>query len=67
MIEQAVITFATSYIQGATGFGFAIVAMMFLPNLLLYTEANVLSSILRALSALFVAILMFRKVHWKNI
>lgn len=66
-ILLAAVTFAASYIQGATGFGFGIFAMIFLPNLLLYTEANVLSSILSALSALFVAILMFRKIHWKNI
>ena len=63
----ALVTFAASYIQGATGFGFGIFAMIFLPRLLLYTEANVLSSMLGALSALFVAIMMFRKIHWKNI
>lgn len=66
-ILVAVVTFVASYIQGATGFGFGIFAMIFLPQLLLYTEANVLSSMLSALSSLFVAILMFRKIHWKNI
>ena len=66
-ILVAAVTFAASYIQGATGFGFGIFAMIFLPKLLIYTEANVISSILSALSALFVAILMFRKIHWKNI
>ena len=66
-ILVAAVTFAASYIQGAIGFGFGIFAMIFLPSLLSYTEANVLSSILSALSALFVAILMFRKIHWKNI
>jgi uncharacterized membrane protein YfcA len=66
-ILVAVVTLAASYIQGATGFGFGIFAMIFLPKLLLYTEANILSSILSALSALFVAVLMFRKIHWKNI
>ena len=63
----AAVTFAASYIQGATGFGFGIFAMIFLPHLLLYTEANVLSSILSALTSLFSAILVFRKIHWKNI
>ncbi len=63
----AVITLLGSYIQGATGFGFGIFAMIFLPRLLVYTEANVLSSILSSLSSLFVAALMFRKIHWKNI
>jgi len=62
----AAVTFAASCIQGATGFGFGIFAMIFLPNLLLYTEANVISSILSSLSSLFVAVLMFRKIHWKN-
>lgn len=63
----ALVTFAGSYIQGATGFGFGIFAMIFLPSLLQYTEANVLSSMLSAFSALFVSILMFRKIHWKNL
>ena len=62
----ALVTFVGSYIQGATGFGFGIFAMIFLPKLLQYTEANVLSSMLSALSALFVSILMFRKINWKN-
>lgn len=62
----AAITLAASYIQGATGFGFGIFAMILLPSILAYTEANVLSSILSSLSSLFVAILMFRKIHWRN-
>ena len=62
----ASITLAASYIQGATGFGFGIFAMILLPSILAYTEANVLSSILSSLSSLFVAILMFRKIHWRN-
>ena len=66
-ILVATVTFAASYIQGATGFGFGIFAMIFLPHLLLYTEANVISTILSSLSSLFVAILMFRKIHWRNI
>lgn len=66
-ILVATVTFVASYIQGATGFGFGIFSMIFLPQLLLYTEANVLSSMLSALSSLFVAILMFRRIHWKNI
>ncbi len=67
LLLVAVVTFAASYVQGATGFGFGILAMIFLPSLLLYTEANVLSSVLSALSALFVAVLTFRKIHWKNL
>ena len=67
LILVAAVTFAASYIQGATGFGFGIFSMIFLPHLLLYTEANVLSSILSALTALVAAVLTFRKIHWKNI
>lgn len=63
----AIITLIASYIQGATGFGFGIFAMIFLPRILAYTEANVFSSILSSLSSLFIAILMLRKIHWKNI
>lgn len=62
----AVITLVASYIQGTTGFGFGIFAMIFLPRILAYTEANVLSTILSSLSSLLVAFLMFRKIHWKN-
>ena len=47
----ALVTFVGSYIQGATGFGFGIFAMIFLPKLLQYTEANVLSSMLSACGA----------------
>ena len=54
----AIITLIASYIQGATGFGFGIFAMIFLPRILAYTEANVFSSILSSLSSLFIAILM---------
>lgn len=63
----AIITLIASYIQGATGFGFGIFAMIFLPRILAYTEANVFSSILSSLSSLFIAILMLHKIHWKNI
>ena len=38
----ALITFGGAYIQSVTGFGFGIFAMIFLPKLLVYTEANVL-------------------------
>ena len=38
------ITLLSSTVQSVTGFGFGIVAMIFLPSILLYTEANVLST-----------------------
>ena len=63
----ALITLGASYIQSVSGFGFGIFAMIFLPNILLYTEANVLSSMISSLTSISVAICMRRKIHWKNI
>ncbi len=62
----AAVTLGASYIQSVTGFGFGIFAMMFLPHLLLYTESNILSSILSAFTSITVAIALFRKINWKN-
>ena len=61
------VTLCASYIQSVTGFGFGIFAMMFLPSLMLYTEANVLSSTLSLFTSLSIAWLMRRQIHWKNI
>lgn len=61
------ITFGGSYIQGVTGFGFGIFAMIFLPSILLFTEANLLSSILSSVTAVLVAVAMYRKINWKNL
>ena len=62
-----IITVFASYIQSVTGFGSGIFAMIFLPSVLLYTEANVLSSILSMLISGIVMLVTFRKVHWKNL
>jgi uncharacterized membrane protein YfcA len=62
-----VIAMCGSFIQSVTGFGFGIFAMMFLPHLLMFTEANMTSSILGALTSIFVLITMIRYVDWKNI
>ena len=63
----ALVSLGASCTQSVTGFGYGIVAMIFLPSLLLYTEANLLSSILSTLTSLFSMILTFRKVNWKNL
>ena len=63
----AVVALGASYIQSVTGFGFGIFAMIFLPHLLLQTEANVLSTMLSMLTSLFTALLLFRRIHWKNL
>ena len=63
----ALVALGAGYTQSVTGFGFGIFAMIFLPSLLLYTEANVLSSILSALTSLTVLIVMRKKVSWKNL
>jgi len=60
-------TLVGSYVQSVTGFGFGIVAMMFLPHLLAFTEANVLSSILGCFTSVMVILSMYRQVNWKNI
>ena len=61
------VALAAGYTQGVTGFGFGIVAMIFLPSLMLYTEANLLSSILGASTALVLAITLYKRINWKNL
>ena len=63
----ALITLGASYIQSVSGFGFGIFAMIFLPHLLLYTEANVLSSLLITLTSIGICLFTFRKVNFKNL
>ena len=67
LIFVAVITLCASFIQSVTGFGFGIFAMMFLPSVLLYTEANVLSTILSTLTSVSVIAIMWRKLNVKNL
>ncbi len=61
------VTLAASYFQSVTGFGFGILAMIFLPSLLAYSEANVLSSILSSLVSLITVLPMFGLVSRKNL
>ena len=63
----ALVVFCASFIQSVTGFGFGIFAMIFLPSLLLYTEANVLSSMLSLFTSLTVALVMWRAISSKNL
>ena len=63
----ALIVFSASYIQGIAGFGFGVIAMIFLPRLLLYTEANVLAGILSTVCSLVLLFSIWRKIHWKNL
>ena len=67
LVLISIVTLGASYIQSVTGFGFGIIAMIFLPSLLLYTEANVLSSILSTVTSALVVIAMHRKTSWKNL
>ena len=62
-----VITVFASYIQGVTGFGFGIFSMIFLPSILQYTEANILASMLSALTSAIIVLVAFRKITWKNL
>ena len=63
----ALVIFFASYIQSVTGFGFGIFAMIFLPSLLIYTEANVLSSMLSMITSLTVVFALFFKIDYKNL
>ena len=67
MIWVILVVACASYIQSVTGFGFGIFAMIFLPHLLLYTEANVLSSMLSSLTSVTVCLFTFRKINFKNL
>ena len=63
----AAVTLVASYVQSVTGFAFGIIAMIFLPSFLLYTEANVLSTILSTLTSVLVLAATYRKINWKNL
>ena len=67
LILISTVVLGASFIQSVTGFGFGIFAMIFLPNLLLYTEANILSSMLSLFTSLSVALVMWRKINTKNL
>ena len=61
------IMLGASYIQSTTGFGFGIFAMIFLPSVLLYTEANVLSTMLSILTSALVCVSTFKNINWRNL
>ena len=63
----AIVTLVAACVQGVTGFGFGIVAMVFLPSFLLYTEANVLSSILSTVTSALILIKAYKNINWKNL
>lgn len=63
----ACIVLCAGVIQSVAGFGFGILVMIFLPRLLLYTEASVLSTMLSMLTSLLLAVTMLRRVHWRNL
>lgn len=63
----AIVTLIASFTQSVTGFGFGIVAMIFLPFFLPYTEANFLSSLLSTVTSAIVLITVFKKIRWKNL
>ena len=67
LILIAGVTLLASYVQSVTGFAFGIVAMIFLPHLLIYTEANLLSSILSTATSLFIVLATYKKINWKNV
>ena len=66
-VLSALVVLGASFIQSVTGFGFGIFAMIFLPSLMQYTEANVLSSMLSLFTSLAVVIVMWKKINFKNL
>ena len=67
LVLVALIALGASYIQSVTGFGFGIFAMIFLPHVLLYTEANALSSVLSSFTSVIIALMMLRSISWRNL
>ena len=67
LIPIALVTLVAGLVQSVTGFGFGIVAMIFLPSLLLFTEANVLSAILSTVTSALALISTIKKTTWKNL
>lgn len=67
LILIAAVSLIASFTQSVTGFGFGIVAMVFLPFFLPYTEANFLSSLLSTVTSAIVLITVFKKISWKNL
>ena len=67
MLSIALVTLGASYIQSVTGFGFGIFSMIFLPSLLLYTEASTLSSVLSTLTSIVTILTVWRSISFKNI
>ena len=67
LILISAVVLASSFIQSVTGFGFGIFSMIFLPSLLLYTEANVLSTMLSLFTSLAIVLVMWRKINFKHI
>ena len=67
LVLIAVVVLAATFTQTITGFGFGIVAMIFLPSFLLYTESNILSAILSTITSLLIVLVLLKHVNWKNI
>ncbi len=63
----AAVTLVASFIQSVAGFGFGIFAMIFLPHLLVYTEANVLSTMLSLSTSVTVAASLWKRIDLKKI
>lgn len=56
-----------SFVQSVTGFGLGMLAMIFLPSLMLFREANVLCSMMSIVTSGLVVLALRRQVSWKNL
>ena len=63
----ALITLGAGCIQSTTGFGFGIFSMIFLPYILIATEANAVASTLSMCTSATVVAATWRRMNWKNI
>ena len=61
------VVLCAGFVQSVTGFGFGIFSMIFLPHLLLYSEANAVASTLSAVTSALVLVATWRKVNLKNL
>lgn len=67
LILIALVLLAASFVQSVTGFGLGILAMIFLPGLMLFKEANVLCSMMSIVTSGLVVLAMRRHINLKNL
>ena len=67
MLLVALVSLGAGYTQSVAGFGFGIFSMIFYPSLLVYTEANLVSTFLAVLTSITVVIATRKNINYKNL